>query len=48
MEQINYLIVIPFAVIVVVLIAYLIHRDRKDQKKVEKELIDTDVKPWKH
>jgi hypothetical protein len=35
--EINYLIVIPFTVVIVLLIAWLIRRNLKDEKKFEKD-----------
>jgi hypothetical protein len=35
--EINYLIVIPFTVVILLLIAWLIRRNLKDEKKFEKD-----------
>jgi hypothetical protein len=46
--EINYWIVIPFIIIVLLSLAWLIRRNVKDEKKFEKEANQSDVKPEKH
>ncbi|HEX8607289.1 MAG TPA: FeoB-associated Cys-rich membrane protein [Pedobacter sp.] len=46
--EINYWIVIPFIIIVLLFLAWLIRRNVKDEKKFEKEANQSDVKPEKH
>ncbi len=48
MDNINLYIVIPFIILVVVLIAYLIRRNFKDKKKVTENFIQSDLKQDKH
>lgn len=46
--EVNYLITVPVLIVVIVLIIYLIRRNRRDQKKFEKEIIESEIKPEKH
>lgn len=46
--EINYTITIPVFIIIGALIVFLIRRNNKDQKKIEKEIIDAETKPEKH
>ncbi|ETZ24874.1 hypothetical protein [Pedobacter sp. V48] len=46
--EINYLVVVPVLILVIALILFLICRNRKDQKKVEQELNESELKPEKH
>jgi Ca2+/Na+ antiporter len=43
--DINYWVVGAFVVAIVVLIAWLIKRNRKDEKAFEEEIIQSDLKP---
>jgi hypothetical protein len=46
--EINYWIVIPFVIVVLLLLTWLIRRNLKDEKKYEKEANQSDIKPAKH
>jgi len=46
--EINYLVVVPVLILVIALILFLIRRNRKDQKKLERELNQSELKPEKH
>jgi hypothetical protein len=46
--EINYYIILPVGLIVVLLLVWLIRRNAKDKKDYQKELIDSDQKPDKH
>jgi preprotein translocase subunit YajC len=46
--EINYWIVIPLIIIILLFLAWLIRRNVKDEKKFEKEANQSDVKPAKH
>jgi len=46
--EINYWIVIPFVLIIIFFIGWLIKRNLKDEKKFEKEANQSDIKPEKH
>jgi hypothetical protein len=46
--EINYYIILPVGLILVLLLVWLIRRNSKDKKDYEKELIDSDQKPDKH
>ncbi|SHE49780.1 FeoB-associated Cys-rich membrane protein [Pedobacter caeni] len=46
--EINYTITIPVFIIVAALIVFLIRRNNTDKKKMEKEIIDSEIKPEKH
>jgi preprotein translocase subunit YajC len=46
--EINYWIVIPLIIIILLFLAWLIRRNVKDEKKFEKEANQSDVKPEKH
>ena len=46
--EINYLVVVPVLILVIALILFLIRRNRKDQKKLEQELNESELKPEKH
>lgn len=48
MENLNFYIIIPFTIGIILLIAYLIRRNNKDEKKVKDEFIKSDLKPDKH
>ena len=43
--NINYPILIAVIILVAVLIAFLIKRNRKDKKKYENEIIDSEIPP---
>ncbi|MNL39880.1 hypothetical protein D3C87_1621900 [compost metagenome] len=44
----NYIVEGIIIVLVIVLVIFLISRNRKDQKKYEKEIIESEIKPGKH
>lgn len=46
--EINYTITIPVFIVIAALIVFLIRRNIKDKKKMEKEIIDSERKPEKH
>ncbi len=46
--EINYTIVVAVLIVVAALIIFLIRRNIKDRKKMEKEIIDSEIKPEKH
>ncbi|WP_165503594.1 hypothetical protein [Pedobacter hiemivivus] len=46
--EINYTIAVPVLIAVVALIIFLILKNNKDKKKMEKEIIDSEIKPEKH
>jgi len=46
--EINYAIAVPVFIAFVVLIIFLIRKNNKDKKKMEKEMIDSEIKPKKH
>ncbi|MEJ7558014.1 MAG: hypothetical protein WKF66_06865 [Pedobacter sp.] len=46
--EINYWILIPFILLVIILLAWLIKRNVKDEKKFEKEANQSEAKPEKH
>lgn len=46
--EINYAITIPVFIVVAALIVFLIRRNNKDKKKMEKEIIDSEIKQEKH
>jgi hypothetical protein len=46
--EINYWIVIPFTLVVIALIGWLIKRNSKDEKKFEKDSNQIDIKPDQH
>jgi len=46
--EINYAIVVLVLIAVVALIIFLIRRNNIDRKKMEKEMIDSEIKPEKH
>jgi len=46
--EVNYAIAIPVFIAFLVLIIFLIRRNSKDRKKMEKEIIDSEIKPEKH
>ena len=46
--DINYWLIIPLILAVIILIAWLIKRDHKDAKAFEKEIIQSELPPEKH
>jgi len=46
--EINYTIAGPVLIAVAALIIFLIRRNNKDKKQLEKEIIDSEIKPEKH
>lgn len=46
--EINYTIAGPVLIAVAALIIFLIRRNIKDKKQLEKEIIDSEIKPEKH
>lgn len=46
--EINYTIAAPVLIAVAALIIFLIRRNNKDRKKMEKEMIESEIKPEKH
>jgi hypothetical protein len=46
--EINYYIILPVGLIIVLLLIWLLRRNSKDKKDYEKELIDSDQNPGKH
>ncbi|WP_214228054.1 hypothetical protein [Pedobacter sp. B4-66] len=46
--EINYTIAVPVFIAFVVFIIFLIRKNNKDKKKMEKEMIDSEIKPEKH
>jgi len=46
--EINYYIVFPVGLIIVLLMVWLIRRNTRDKKEYEKELIEGQKKPDKH
>lgn len=46
--EINYTIAVPVLIAIAGLIIFLIRRNNKDKKKMEKEIIDSEIKPEKH
>ncbi len=46
--DINYWMAVPLLLLVIALLAWLIKRNQKDKKKVEKEIMQSELKPEKH
>lgn len=46
--EINYAIVIPVFIVVVLLILFLMFRNNKDRKKYEKDAAKSEIKPDQH
>jgi preprotein translocase subunit YajC len=46
--EINYTIAVALIIAVAALIIFLIRKNNKDKKKMEKEMIDSEIKPEKH
>lgn len=46
--EINYAIVIPVILVVILFVAWIIWRNRKDEKKFEKEMNESEILPEKH
>ncbi|MES2455793.1 MAG: hypothetical protein V4594_09645 [Bacteroidota bacterium] len=46
--EINYAIVIPVILLILVLVAWLIWRNSKDEKKFEKDVNQSEIKPEQH
>jgi len=46
--EINYAIVIPVILLILVLVAWLIWRNSKDEKKFEKDVNQSEIEPEKH
>lgn len=46
--ELNYAIIIPVVLIVVIFIVWLIRRNMKDEKKFEDEINRSEIKPEKH
>jgi len=46
--EINYTIAGPVLIAVAALIIFLVRRNIKDKKQLEKEIIDSEIKPEKH
>ncbi|WP_256003443.1 hypothetical protein [Pedobacter deserti] len=46
--EVNYVIVIPVALVVLLLVGWLIRRNSKDRKKFEQESINAEIKPETH
>ena len=46
--EINYAIAAAVLIAVAALIFFLIRKNEKDRKKIEKEIIDSEIKPEKH
>ncbi|MNV61522.1 hypothetical protein D3C71_1540320 [compost metagenome] len=46
--EIDYAVAAPVLIAVVALIIFLIRRNNKDKKKMEKEMIESEIKPEKH
>lgn len=46
--EINYAIAIPVFIAFVALIIFLVRRNNIDKKKMEKEIIDSEIEPEKH
>lgn len=46
--EINYTIAGPVLIAVAALIIFLIRRNNKDKKQLEKEIIESEIKPEKH
>lgn len=46
--EINYAIAIPVFIAFLALIIFLVRKNNKDKKKMEKEIIDSEIKPEKH
>lgn len=46
--EVNYYIVIPVGLLVVLMLIWLMRRNSKDKKKFEKSLIDSERQPEKH
>lgn len=44
----NYIIIIPVLIALVVLVVYLVRRNRKDEKIFEKETMKADTRPELH
>ena len=48
MKEINYPIVIAIVVAAVLFVFWLMRRNQKDEKKFERDMIDSESKPGKH
>jgi preprotein translocase subunit YajC len=46
--EINYAIVIPVVLVAVLFVAWLVRRNMKDEKKIENEMNQAEIKPEKH
>ncbi|WP_413670196.1 hypothetical protein ACEN9X_09790 [Mucilaginibacter sp. Mucisp86] len=45
MDQVNYPIVIIVVIAVIILLIWIIRRNRKDEKQLEKDIIQSELKP---
>ncbi|WP_167443304.1 hypothetical protein [Mucilaginibacter endophyticus] len=45
MDQVNYPIVIIVVIAVIILLVWIIRRNRKDEKQLEKDIIQSELKP---
>lgn len=46
--DINYWIIVPLALVVIIMIIWVIRRDQKDEKTFEKEIIESELPAEKH
>ncbi|MBB5638400.1 FtsZ-interacting cell division protein ZipA [Pedobacter cryoconitis] len=46
--EINYIIIIPVIFVVILLLGWLVWRNIKDEKKFEKDMNESEIKPEKH
>jgi cytochrome c-type biogenesis protein CcmH/NrfF len=46
--DINYWWTVPVLLLLILLVIWLIRRNRKDEKELEKEIIESELKPEKH
>lgn len=46
--DVNYWIILPLALIIIIMIIWVIRRDQKDEKTFEKEIIESELSAEKH
>lgn len=46
--EINYVIVVPVILLAILFVVWIIRRNRKDEKKFEKEMNESEILPEKH